>query len=49
MEQPCGTKVGHAELSVVFSKLIPEKDSSKTEYFNTQQGLPGTGYALARN
>jgi hypothetical protein len=33
----------------VFSKLIPKKDTSKTEYANTQQGLPGIGYTLARN
>jgi hypothetical protein len=49
MDQPCGTEVGHAELSVVFSKLRPEKDTSKTEYSNTQQGLPGVGYILAHN
>jgi hypothetical protein len=48
-DQPCGTEVGHAELSVVFSKLIPKKDTSKTEYSNTQQGLPGVGYILAHN
>jgi hypothetical protein len=29
--------------------VIPEKDTSKTEYSNTQQGLPGIGYTLARN
>jgi hypothetical protein len=27
----------------------PEKDTSKTEYSNTQQGLLGIGYTLARN
>jgi hypothetical protein len=49
MDQPYGTEVGHAELSVGFSKVIPENDTSKTEYSKTQQGLPGVGYTLARN
>jgi hypothetical protein len=49
MDQPCGTEIGHAELSVGFSKVIPENDTSKTEYTNTQQDLPGIGYTLARN
>jgi hypothetical protein len=48
-DQPCGIEVGRAELSVVFLKLIPENDTSKTEYSNTQQGLPKIGYMLARN
>jgi hypothetical protein len=39
-EQPNGTEVGHAGLSMGFSKVIPEKFTSKTEYTNTQQGLP---------
>jgi hypothetical protein len=34
---------------VGFSKVIPENDTSKTEYSNTQQGLPGVGYILVRN
>jgi hypothetical protein len=34
-DQPNGTKVGHAGLSVGFSKVIPEKFTSKTEYTNT--------------
>jgi hypothetical protein len=43
-DQPNGTEVGHAGLSVGFSKVIPEKGASKTEYTNTQQNLPGIGY-----
>jgi hypothetical protein len=43
-DQPKGTDVGHTRLSVGFSKVIPETDISKTEYSNTQQGLPGAGY-----
>jgi hypothetical protein len=39
-DQPYGIEVGHAELSVGFSNVIPEKFASKTEYTNTQQGLP---------
>jgi hypothetical protein len=35
---------GVRELSMGFSKVIPEKFNSKTEYTNTQQGLPGIGY-----
>jgi hypothetical protein len=32
------------------SETLPEKQvTSKTEYTNTQQGLPGIGYTLARN
>jgi hypothetical protein len=49
MDQPCGTEVGHAELSVGLSKVIPENDANKTEYSNIQQGLPGIGYTLSRN
>jgi hypothetical protein len=31
-------------------KILPAKHiTSKTEYTNTQQGLPGIGYTLARN
>jgi hypothetical protein len=36
-------------LSVGFSKVIPETDTSKAEYSNTQQGLPEFGYTFARN
>jgi hypothetical protein len=49
MDQPKGTDVGHAELSMGFSKGIPETDTSKAEHSNTQQGLLGLGYTLARN
>jgi hypothetical protein len=48
-DQPKGTVVGHAGLSVGFSKVKPETDTSKAEHSNTQQGLPGFGYTLARN
>jgi hypothetical protein len=47
-DQPKGIDVGHAGLSVGFSKGIPETDTSKTEHSNTQQGLPEFGYTLAR-
>jgi hypothetical protein len=43
-DQPKGTEVGHAGLSVGFSKVIPERFTSKSKYTNTQQGLPGIGY-----
>jgi hypothetical protein len=48
-DQQNGTEVGHAELSVGFSRVIPEKFTSKTEYTNTQQGLPGSGLYFAHN
>jgi hypothetical protein len=48
-DQPKGTDVGHAGLSMEFSKVIPETDTSKDEYSNTQQGLPEFGCTLARN
>jgi hypothetical protein len=48
-DQPKGTDVGHAGLSMGFSKVIPETDTSKAEHSNTQQGLPEFGYNLARN
>jgi hypothetical protein len=32
-----------------FSKVKPEKDTSKAEHSNNQQGLPEFGYTLARN
>jgi hypothetical protein len=47
MDQPNGTEVGHRELSVGFSRVIPEKFTSKTEHTNTQQGLPGIGLYFA--
>jgi hypothetical protein len=43
-DQPNGIEVGHARLSVGFSKVIPEKFTSKTEYANTQQDLTGSWY-----
>jgi hypothetical protein len=48
-DQPKGMDVGHARLSMGFSKVIPEIDIGKAEYTNTQQDLPGIGYTLARN
>jgi hypothetical protein len=48
-DQPKGTNVGHTGLSVGFSKVIPETDTSKAEYSNTQQDLPKFGYTLACN
>jgi hypothetical protein len=42
--QPNGTEVGHAGLSMGFSRVIPEKQTSKTEYTNTQQDLTGSWY-----
>jgi hypothetical protein len=41
---PNGTEVGHAEPFVGFSRAIPEKFTSKTEYANTQQDLTGSWY-----
>jgi hypothetical protein len=49
MDQPYGTEVGHAELSVGFSEVISEKFTSKTEYTNTQQGLPEIRVYFAHN
>jgi hypothetical protein len=49
MDQPNGTEVGHAGLSVGFSKVIPEKFANKTEYANTQQGLTGIRVYFAHN
>jgi hypothetical protein len=48
-DQPYGTEVGHAELSMGFSKVIPENVTSKTEYSNTQQDLPGMRVYFAHN
>jgi hypothetical protein len=48
-DQPYGTEVGQARLSVGFSKVIPRNFICKTEYTNTQQGLSEIGYTLARN
>jgi hypothetical protein len=44
-DQPYGIEVGHAELSVGFSKVIPENNTNKTEYTNTQQDLPTSWYS----
>jgi hypothetical protein len=49
MDQPKGTDVGHAGLSMGLSKVKPATDTSKAEHSDTQQGLPGFGYILARN
>jgi hypothetical protein len=49
MDQPNGTEVGHAGLSMEVSKVIPKIDTSKAEHSNTQQGLPEFGYTLAHN
>jgi hypothetical protein len=48
-DQPNGTEVGQAELSMGFSKVILEKFANKTEYINTQQGLPGIRVYFAHN
>jgi hypothetical protein len=44
MDQPNGIEVGHAGLSVRFSRVIPEKQTSKTKYTNTQQDLTVSWY-----
>jgi hypothetical protein len=44
MVQPNGIEVGHAELSVGFSRVIPEKLTSKTKYTNTRQDLTTSWY-----
>jgi hypothetical protein len=43
-DQPNGTENGQAGLSVWFSQAIPERQTSKTEYANTQQDLTEIGY-----
>jgi hypothetical protein len=48
-DQPKGTEVGYAGLSMKFSKVIPEIDTNKAKHSNTTQGLPEFGYTLARN
>jgi hypothetical protein len=49
-DQPSGRAQGQDRGRVGASKTLPEKQvTSKTEYTNTQQGLPGIGYTLARN
>jgi hypothetical protein len=44
MDQPNGIENGQAGLSVWFSQAIPEGQTSRTEYANTQQDLTGIGY-----
>jgi hypothetical protein len=44
MDQPNGTENGQAELSVWFLQAIPKRQTSKTEYTNTQQDLTEIGY-----
>jgi hypothetical protein len=42
--------IGPRQGRVGSSKALPEKHkTSKAEYTNTQQGLPGIGYTLAHN
>jgi hypothetical protein len=43
-DQPNGTEVGQAGLSMAFLEVVPEKFASKTEYTNTQQDLTEIGY-----
>jgi hypothetical protein len=48
--QPSGRAQGQDRGRVGSSRTLPEKHiTSKTEYTNTQQGLPGIGYTLARS
>jgi hypothetical protein len=50
MDQPGGKVQGLGELATESSNDIPENHiSSKTEYTNTQQGLPVTWVYLAHN
>jgi hypothetical protein len=50
MDQPSGRAHGQDKERVGSSKALPGKyKASKTEYTNTQQGLPGIGYTLAPN
>jgi hypothetical protein len=49
-DQSSGRAQGHDRERVGSSKALPEKyKTSKAEYTNTQQGLPGIGYTLAHN
>jgi hypothetical protein len=49
-DQPSGRASGQDRGREGSSKMFPEKHiTSKAEYTNTQQGLPGIGYTLARN
>jgi hypothetical protein len=50
IDQPSGRAQGQDRGRVGASKALPKKHiASKTEYTNTQQGLPDFGYTLARN
>jgi hypothetical protein len=49
MDQPGGTAKGQDALSTWFSTGIPESNSSKAEYNDTQQDLLEFGYTLAHN
>jgi hypothetical protein len=49
-DQPSGRAQSQDRGRVGSSKTLPEKHkTSKAECTNTQQGLPGFGYTLARN
>jgi hypothetical protein len=49
-DQPSGRAQGQDRGRVGSSNALPEKHkTSKAEYTNTQQGLPGIGYTLAHN
>jgi hypothetical protein len=49
MDQPKGTVIGHAGLSVGFSKVIPKIDTSKAEHSILSKAYLGLGILLARN
>jgi hypothetical protein len=49
-DQPSERAQGQGKERVGSSKALPEKHkTSKAEYTNTQQGLPGIEYTLAHN
>jgi hypothetical protein len=49
-DQPSRRAQGQDRGRVGASETLREKQvTNKTEYTNTQQGLPGIGYTLARN
>jgi hypothetical protein len=43
-DQPNGTKVGHAGLSVGFSKVIPENSLARLSILILKKAYPGLGY-----
>ena len=48
-DQPGGNWHGQVKLATMSSKGIPKNSATgKTEYTNTQQGLPVIGYTLVR-